>query len=172
MNAQYQPEGVRLHTKENEEYVSTPSGLERAMNEGVIVEGIVTLCDADLRLHVDLGCALGVIEPCEAVLCRPGEARKDIAIITRVGKPVSVRVLSLRYVNGILTAQLSRRLAQRECLEFFLNDARPGDVIAARVTHLEPFGAFLDIGCGISSLLSVDCISVSRISPIMMRSGS
>ena len=34
----------------------------------------------------------------------------------------------------------------------------------SRVTHLEPFGAFVDIGCGISSLLSVDCISVSRIS--------
>ena len=29
---------------------------------------------------------------------------------------------------------------------------------------MEPFGAFLDIGCGLSSLLSVDCISVSRIS--------
>ena len=39
-----------------------------------------------------------------------------------------------------------------------------GDVIPSRVTHLEPFGAFVDVGCGISSLLSVDCISVSRIS--------
>jgi small subunit ribosomal protein S1 len=34
----------------------------------------------------------------------------------------------------------------------------------AKVTHLEPFGAFLDIGGGVASLLSVDCISVSRIS--------
>jgi small subunit ribosomal protein S1 len=37
-------------------------------------------------------------------------------------------------------------------------------VIRARVTHLESFGAFVDIGCGIPSLLSVDSISVSRIS--------
>lgn len=164
MNGYYQPEGARLHTRENEEYLATPTGLERAMNEGAIVEGVVTLCDAELRLHVDLGCAVGIIEPWEAVLCRTGETRKDIAIITRVGKPVSVRVLSLRLVNGVLTAELSRRLAQKQCLEAFLNTRRAGDVIAARVTHLEPFGAFLDIGCGVSSLLSVDCISVSRIS--------
>ena len=163
MNGYYQPEGARLHTRENEEYLATPTGLERAMNEGAIVEGVVTLCDAELRLHVDLGCAVGIIEPWEAVLCRTGETRKDIAIITRVGKPVSVRVLSLRLVNGVLTAELSRRLAQKQCLEAFLNTRRAGDVIAARVTHLEPFGAFLDIGCGVSSLLSVDCISVSRI---------
>ena len=30
--------------------------------------------------------------------------------------------------------------------------------------HLEHFGAFVDIGCGVVSLLSIDCISVSRIS--------
>ena len=28
---------------------------------------------------------------------------------------------------------------------------------------MEPFGAFVDIGCGIVSLMSIDCISVSRI---------
>lgn len=39
-----------------------------------------------------------------------------------------------------------------------------GDVIDAKVTHLEPFGAFCDIGCGIVSLLPIDSISVSRIS--------
>jgi small subunit ribosomal protein S1 len=37
-------------------------------------------------------------------------------------------------------------------------------VIPAKITHMESFGAFVDIGCGIVSLLSIDCISVSRIS--------
>ena len=32
------------------------------------------------------------------------------------------------------------------------------------MTHLEQFGAFVDIGCGISSLIPIDAISVSRIS--------
>ncbi len=39
-----------------------------------------------------------------------------------------------------------------------------GDVINAKVTHLEPFGAFVDIGCGLPSLIPIDLISVSRIS--------
>jgi small subunit ribosomal protein S1 len=40
----------------------------------------------------------------------------------------------------------------------------PGDIVCSRVTHLESFGAFVDIGCGIISLLTVDSISVSRFS--------
>ena len=40
---------------------------------------------------------------------------------------------------------------------------QPGDVIDAKVTHMESFGAFVDIGAGISALLPVDSISVSRI---------
>ena len=39
----------------------------------------------------------------------------------------------------------------------------PGDIVNARITHLETFGAFADIGCGIVSLLPIDMISVSRI---------
>lgn len=39
-----------------------------------------------------------------------------------------------------------------------------GDVIPAKITHLEPFGAFADIGCGIVGLISIENISVSRIS--------
>lgn len=37
-------------------------------------------------------------------------------------------------------------------------------MIPARITHLENFGAFCDIGCGIISLIPIDAISVSRIS--------
>ena len=61
-------------------------------------------------------------------------------------------------------ARLSRRAAQEECLRHYLTTLRLGDILPAKVTHMEPFGAFMDIGCGVSSLLSVDCLSVSRIS--------
>ena len=59
---------------------------------------------------------------------------------------------------------LSRKKAQEECLREYVSRLVPGDVIPAKVTHLEPFGAFVDIGCGISSLIPIDRISVSRIS--------
>ena len=32
------------------------------------------------------------------------------------------------------------------------------------MTHIEQFGCFVDIGCGISSMIPIDAISVSRIS--------
>lgn len=163
MDRFFKPEGARIHTPENREYLATPQGLERAMREGAIVEGTVTLCDSRLCLHVDLGCAEGLLAAEDAVYCREGERRKDIAIISRVGKPIAVRILALERRGGRTVARLSRRLAQESCMKHLLATLRAGDVIPARVTHLEPFGAFLDIGCGVSSLLSVDCISVSRI---------
>ena len=164
MNLKFLPEGELLGTKENRDLTSARAGLERAMMQGEIIEGIATVCDESLCLHVDLGCMRGMIPAKEAVFCRTGEARKDIAIVSRVGKPVAVKVQGFTERNGEMRALLSRRAAQADCLKHYLKDLRPGDIIPGRVTHLEPFGAFLDIGCGVAALLSVDCISVSRIS--------
>ena len=61
------------------------------------------------------------------------------------------------------TAILSRRKVQQECAEEYINNLLPGDIIDARITHNESFGSFCDIGCGISALLPIDSISVSRI---------
>ncbi len=40
---------------------------------------------------------------------------------------------------------------------------QPGDIIHCTATHIESFGVFCDVGCGISALLPIDCLSVSRI---------
>ncbi|MBE6546703.1 MAG: 30S ribosomal protein S1 [Ruminococcaceae bacterium] len=164
MNNCYLPEGMLLHSPENKEYISSPAGLERAMREGKILESTVLLCDSDLRLHVDLYGIRGIIERRDAVYCRRGEELKDIAIITRVGKPVCFKVIGFSKLNGETVALLSRRAAQEECIRNYLADLIPGDLVRAKVTHMESFGAFVDIGCGVASLLSVDSISVSRIS--------
>ena len=164
MNNKYFPEGILSTTSENREYLSSLAGLERAMHEGRILEATVMLCDSQMRLHVDLCGIEGIIYREEALYCRAGEELKDIAIITRVGKPVCFKVLAIEHHNGRPRAILSRRAAQLECMNGYISDLCCGDIIRTRVTHLENFGAFVDIGCGISSLLSVDCISVSRIS--------
>lgn len=52
---------------------------------------------------------------------------------------------------------------QEDCRREYLSSLVCGDVIDACVTHMEPFGAFCDIGAGISALLPIDSISVSRI---------
>ena len=159
----FKPEGELYCTAENRAALSSVAALERAMQNGTVVEGIATLCDSDLRLHVDLNCIQGILEPDEAVLCRLGEARKDIAIVSRVGKPIAVRILALERQGDQTVARLSRKAAQQDCTQHYLSKLRAGDLIPAKITHLESFGAFLDIGCGVTSLLSVDCISVSRI---------
>ena len=61
MNWNYLPEGVRFGTTENRELLSTPAGLERAMHNAIVVEGLVTRCDSALCLSVDLGCAQGIL---------------------------------------------------------------------------------------------------------------
>ena len=164
MNNFYKPEGALIYTPENYEYTSSVQGLERAMISGKILEASAVRCDEDCRLHVDVGGIRGYIDRDECVYKRDGEKTKDIAIITRVGKPVCFKVLRIEKDSFGPYAVLSRKEAQRECAQNYLSDIISGDIIPAKVTHIENFGAFVDIGCGIVSLLSIDCISVSRIS--------
>lgn len=161
----YQPEGMLCATLKNHEYISTRQGLERALEKQVILEAPVILCDHNFRLHIALGSHIKGIMPREEVQFLPEhEDIKDIAVLTRVGKPVCFKVIGFEADgSGEPVAILSRRAAQRECMLHYISALCPGDIIPAKVTHLESFGAFADIGCGIVSLLSIDCISVSRI---------
>lgn len=164
MTNTYKPEGKLLASHQNREYTSSRKGLEKAMAQGIILEETATLCDSYMNLHVDLHGICGIIPRDEVVYDISGEGVKDIAIITRVGKPVCFKVLSIHEESGRTVALLSRRQAQIDCYNNYISTLISGDIVEARVTHLEGFGAFVDIGCGIISLLSVDCISVSRIS--------
>ena len=160
----YAPEGFRLSNGENREYISSYSGLERAIEKRVTLESTALLCDKDMNLHIALGDIVGIMPREEVQYCRFDEEVKDIAVLTRVGRPICFKVIGFtRDEFGRRAALLSRRLAQQECFLQFVADLRAGDVVPAKVTHMENFGAFVDIGCGIVSLLSIDCISVSRI---------
>ena len=161
----YKPEGMLLTSFQNSEYVSTKRGLELAMERQAIVEAGAVLCDHNFNLHVALGGKIKGIIPREEVQFSPREETKDIAILTRVGKTVCFKVIGFqKNAYGETVAILSRRLAQLECMENYVSALLPGDIIPTKITHLENFGAFVDIGCGIISLLSIDTISVSRIS--------
>lgn len=159
----YKPEGANFGSQRLRDQSFTRASLERAMATGAILEGIATLCDNDFNLHVDLDGIRGIIPKSEAIYNNDGTEAKDIAIITRVGKPVCFKVIGITDVLGKCTALLSRRQAQIECYNNYISTLNVGDIVNARVTHLESFGAFCDIGCGIIALLSIDSISVSRI---------
>ncbi|MBO5789366.1 MAG: 30S ribosomal protein S1 [Clostridia bacterium] len=161
----YQPEGMYLSHIENHEFLSSRVGLEKAMEKQKILEAVALLCDSDFNLHFDLGGITGIMPREEVMYTQDGEEIKDIAVLTRVGKPVCFKIIGFSVgANNTIEAILSRRAAQRECMLHYISTLVAGDVVPAVVTHLENFGAFVDIGCGIISLLSIDSISVSRIS--------
>ncbi len=160
----YLPEGMKFEMFGERHLYYSKAALVHAKESGEILEGIAQLCDEHYDLTVELGCMQGKISR-EQVAYDPEGKEKEIAIITRVGKAICFKVVGFSVgENGEEYAVLSRKAAQIECRKMFLNALVPGDVIPARVTHMEPFGAFVDIGCGCVSLLPIDCISVSRIS--------
>ena len=162
----YMPEGAIISTYENKEHLSSRIAMEKAMDQGIILEAVALMCDSSLCLHFDLHGYKGIMKKEECLYCGENEDIKDIAILTRVGKPVCFKIIGTGYdpESEEDVFYLSRRVVQEECIQNYIKKLHPGDIIPAKVTHLENFGAFVDIGCGISSLLSVDCISVSRIS--------
>ena len=139
--------------------------IKEAMKSAQIVEGRVLLCDKEHNLHIDLGVCRGVIPYREGAFGIQEGTVRDIALISKVNKTVCFKIIGFhRTESGERIAVLSRRIVQLECLKSFIDMLREGDVIDARVTHLESFGAFIDIGCGINSLIPIDMLSVSRIS--------
>ncbi len=144
--------------------IGSAEGLQEAARRGMILEARAVLCDREHNLTVDLPAMRGVIPRQEGALgIRDGSVR-DIAVLSRVGRPVSFMVQKLCVDDGGKPfALLSRALAQQRCADEYISRLRVGDVIPARVTHTEPFGAFCDIGCGMAALMPIDTISISRI---------
>lgn len=160
----YYPEGFLIEKKQNKKYMETVADLRECFFEDRILEAKAILCDREHNLHVDLGAVKGVIPREECAMGISDGSVRDIAIISRVNKPVSFKIID--FIDdeiGNRTAILSRRAVQEECIEEYIKKLTPGDIINAKVTHNETFGSFCDIGCGVSALLPIDSISVSRI---------
>lgn len=161
----YLPEGELLYKPENTAHIASMSALEETMRQGITAEAVCILCDSQHNLIVDLGFIKGIIPRDEGALGIKEGITRDIALISRVNKPVCFKVLQFCETEGRRPAAiLSRRAAQEECKNIYLASLKCGDVIPARITHMEQFGAFVDIGCGLPSLIPIDMISVSRIS--------
>lgn len=138
--------------------------INEAISTEEIYEGVATVCDNNYNLIVDLGIIKGIIPKDEGAIGIKEGKVKEIALISRVGKPVSFLIKELLYDhNNKPYLMLSRKQAQEKCLEY-IHNLKMGSIVNAKITHLESFGAFCDIGCGNIALLPIDAISVSRIS--------
>lgn len=162
--SEIRPEGSLINTAANKNALSSLQGIKEAMMKEQLLEGRVTLCDKEHNLHIDLGVMKGIIPRNEgAVGIEEGYVR-DIALISRVGKNVCFIVEEIRRnTEGKLYAILSRKKAQKKAIEEYSDRLDIGDIIEVKVTHMENFGAFCDIGAGLTALLPIEAISVSRI---------
>lgn len=155
----YKPEGFNI-----QETAYSYAAIEKAASSGQILEGRAVRCDENGNLTVIIGKYRGIIPKyLSSVGAKDGNA-KDISILSRVNKTVAFKILSMQWENDPSTMLLDRCSVQEEALSYMLENYSEGDVIDAKVTHIEPFGVFADIGCGIIGLLSIENISVSRIS--------
>ncbi len=158
----YYPEGV---CQELNKKLNTMEDVKNAMQSRAVLEGRVVLCDREHNLHIDLGGISGLIPYNEGAVGIIEGTVRDIALISKVNKRVCFRVMGIHkdeYNQPVVI--LSRRSVQLDCFKDFVNKLNQGDIIDARVTRLESFGAFIDIGAGINSLIPIDMLSVSRIS--------
>ena len=158
-NKLYLPEGLRPPVPLALDH------LREALETGDILEAPVQRCGVDHTLLLNLGGVQGRIPREEAVAPWISGADRDIAVLSRVGKPTCFTVTALESDGkGAPVALLSRRAAQERAMAYFLERLEPGAVLTGRVTRLESFGAFVDVGCGIVAMLPIEHISVSRIS--------
>ena len=157
-NLHFPPEGLRPPI------LYTLSELKSARESGEILEGTVLRCDTSFALHVSLGPFPGILPREEVNAPWISGSERDIAVLSRVGKRICFTVKGIiSDSKGAPLALLSRKEAQEKAMDHFLEHLIPGDVLTGRVTRLESFGAFVDIGCGIIAMLPIEHISVSRI---------
>ena len=158
---EYLPEGVCPLFPENQPL----SVLREAMEDQTVLEGLTIRCDARRDLTVRFGGYEGVIPRADGIHPAISGAERDIALLSRVGKPTCFTVTGIETDGGGRPHfTLSRRAAQEQAIAYLLEHGAPGAVLPARVTHLESFGAFVDLGCGFPSLVPLEILCVSRVS--------
>ncbi len=85
----YYPEGILFESKQNKKSLESINSLRECLFSGKILEARATMCDREHNLYVDLGVMQGVIPREECAVGISDGSVRDIAIISRVNKPVA-----------------------------------------------------------------------------------
>lgn len=155
------PEGFRSELPENRAALASLDALRQA--EDAVLEATASRCSCAHDLLIELGWTTAVIPRAECALGLDTGETREIAILSRVGKPVCFRVTSIDDSVSPPAVTLSRKSVLEQAQDMLLDSLAPGDILPARVTHIEPFGVFVDIGCGVVSMIGIEHLSVSRI---------
>lgn len=133
MNNTYYPEG--MFPQELQAQYMPREMLKKAYLEGTILEATARSATASHNLLVDLGAVTGYIPRNETAIGIEEGTVRDIAILSRVGKPICFQITS---IEGLWDEHpritLSRRKAQEEALTYLLEEVRDGTILPAVVT--------------------------------------
>lgn len=137
--------------------------LNKAMNTGSIMQGIVRKCDSNYNLYVDLGNNMtGIIprEEVEAVNIDETGFPKPNICTSKVNKYVQFKVKDIDSKDKFI---LSRKDVGKEALMWMKTQLKEKDIVNGIVKSIQPYGVFVEIGGGIVGLLHIEDISVARI---------
>lgn len=135
-----------------------------SMNNDSILQGRVISCDDNYNLHLDISSdikdAIIPREEIEAIYVDSLGYPKPNICCGKVNKFVQFKVKDILEGN---IAILSRREVGQEAVKWARNELKAGDVVNGIITNIRPFGAFVEIGGGVSGLLHIENMSVARI---------
>ena len=144
--------------------VFTLENLLGAYNNHTVMYAKALVYDKGKGLKFNLGGYEAFMPNREVYLTFDNEQIKEAAIATRVNRFVCFIITDVKQNGAEYYFEISRRVAQQYVFDNYIKNLRCGDIIPCCVTHIVRFGVFCDIGYGISALLPIDFISVSRIS--------
>lgn len=137
--------------------------LQNAKEQGTILQGLVKKCDENCNLQIHLGENLiGIISQTEIDSFNQDDFGRTKPSIckNKVGQFVQFKVKEICNENRVI---LSRKEAENEALDWAKNELEMGMVVNGIVKNIRKFGVFVDIGGGVTGLLHIEDISVSRI---------
>ena len=141
----------------------TLENLQRALNDKTVLFAKALVYDKSFGLRFNLGGYEAIMPFDEVSMAFDSNGIKEASISTRVNKNVCFIIDNICEVEGQTTIYISQKKAQEMAYTNYVSLLTPGDIIPCTVTHVDSFGIFCDVGFGITSLMPIDFISVSRI---------
>ena len=152
------PEGW-IENRENYDFFT----IEKAFQDGKILQGFVEKCDSECNLHINLGeNILGLIPQNEVDFFSSDEygvTRADICK-NKEHTFVQFKVKEICSKNKII---LSRKKASEDTLEWIMQNLDKGMIVRGIVKNIRKYGVFVEIGAGVVGLLHIEDICISRI---------
>jgi len=137
--------------------------IRTALNTGKIIQGKVFECDSNFNLHVKLGETLTGIIPRNEIdytTCDEYGFTKTSICLNKVNTYVQFKVKEVYSDNHII---LSRKQANEEALNWMNENLKSGQIVNGIIKNIRKYGVFVEIGAGVTGLLHIEDISVSRI---------